>query len=136
MNFTHVGRVAVLPPGVATSLFVFETITAGGRDIEHITAVKDQWLSLWELNRSVAGAYSLTAEDFEYILSTFPVFARKHPEFYVYLLERVKEWKVDSRFNRPYAAAPREEPLKAAEGAEHFGNRAGSAQDKSGRRGS
>lgn len=45
------------------------------------------------MNRVVAEAYGLGPDDFEYILSTFPVFARKRPEFYAYLQERVKEWK-------------------------------------------
>jgi hypothetical protein len=49
--------------------------------------------AVWQANRAVAQAYGLTAEDLEHILSTFPVFARKRPAFYAYLLARVQEWK-------------------------------------------
>ncbi|CEK13067.1 hypothetical protein CWRG_00343, partial [Chthonomonas calidirosea] len=40
---------------------------------------------------------------FEYILSTFPVFARKRPEFYAYLQERVQEWKREVEGAKVYA---------------------------------
>jgi hypothetical protein len=36
--------------------------------------------------------WRVQAEGFAHILSTFPVFARKRPEFYTYLLEGVAEW--------------------------------------------
>ncbi|MEK6757120.1 MAG: hypothetical protein AABZ02_13285 [Bacteroidota bacterium] len=53
----------------------------------------------WRTGRSSAhflvGAarYRLTADEFAHILTTFPVFARKHPVFFAYLLARLKEWK-------------------------------------------
>lgn len=34
--------------------------------------------------------HGLTAEDLAHILSTFPVFTRKRPAFYAYLLARVQ----------------------------------------------
>lgn len=55
--------------------------------------VDDLHAQLWFSNRCIAEAYGLTPDDFEYILSTFPVFARKRPAFYAYLQERVQEWK-------------------------------------------
>jgi hypothetical protein len=38
----------------------------------------------------------LGAHDLEHILSTFPVFARKRPEFHAYLLARLAEWKEEA----------------------------------------
>lgn len=48
---------------------------------------------LLEGNLAVAKAYGLAPPDFEHILFAFPVFARKRPAFYAYLLERLAEWK-------------------------------------------
>ena len=50
---------------------------------------------------AVAQAYNLTPDDFEYILSTFPVFARKRPGFYAYLKERVRQWRVEAGGGAP-----------------------------------
>jgi hypothetical protein len=52
---------------------------------------------LAEANRAVAQAYGLGPDDLDYILTTFPVFARKRPAFYAYLQERVREWKREAR---------------------------------------
>lgn len=46
-------------------------------------------------------AYGLTADDFAHILFTFPVFARKRPAFYAYLLARVQEWKEEGDSDQP-----------------------------------
>jgi len=51
------------------------------------------WPVLMTSELAVAQAYNLTSDDFEYILSTFPVFARKRPEFYAYIREQVRKWK-------------------------------------------
>jgi|GEM_PF-390070 len=93
MNFTHVGRIAVLPPGEAYNLPALPTQSVIHDGISHISDLEDPWPSIWLVNRAVAEAYGLTPDDFEYILSTFPVFARKRPAFYAYLQERVQEWK-------------------------------------------
>jgi type I restriction enzyme S subunit len=68
--------------------------------IEHITDDKALWPALWAANRTVAEAYGLTAEDMAHILSTFPVFARKRPEFYAYLNDRVSEWNKESELKK------------------------------------
>lgn len=89
-----------LPPIPSTDpgrLPRFGTISVAGTGIEHVVALEEKWPLLWELNRSVAEAYGLRPEDFEHILSTFPVFARKRPAFYAYLLDRVGEWKEEQR---------------------------------------
>ena len=93
MNFTHVGRIAVLSPGEAYNLPALPTQSVIHDGISHISDLEDPWPSIWLVNRAVAEAYGLTPDDFGYILSTFPVFARKRPAFYAYLQERVQEWK-------------------------------------------
>jgi len=93
LNFTHVGRLSVLPPDVAYGLTTLAIRTVAGEPVEHITQLDNIWSSIWFANRAVAEAYGLTPDDFEYILSTFPVFARKRPEFYTYFQERVQNWK-------------------------------------------
>ena len=103
LNFTHVGRLAVLPPDVAYGLPTFATRSVAGEPIEHITEIDNVWSSIWLANRAVAEAYGLTPDDFEYILSTFPVFARKRPAFYAYLQERVQEWKREVEGAKVYA---------------------------------
>lgn len=40
-------------------------------------------------------SWGLDAADLDHILTAFPVFARKHPEFFVYLLQRLEEWKTE-----------------------------------------
>jgi hypothetical protein len=47
---------------------------------------------LAEANLIVAKGYQLEPADFEHILSSFPVFARKRPAFFAYLRERLAEW--------------------------------------------
>lgn len=48
---------------------------------------------LWDAKRAVAEAYGIGPDDFEHILSTFPGFARKRPEFFAYLQQRLEEWR-------------------------------------------
>lgn len=89
-----VSRVAVPRVADCRGIPVIETVSAGGaeppaRDERYFDAV-------WQANRAVAEAYGLNADDLAYILSTFPVFARKRPEFHAYLAARIEEWKAAS----------------------------------------
>jgi hypothetical protein len=54
----------------------------------------------WENERSLAEAYGLGPNDFEHILTTFPVFARKRPAFFAYLQQRLAEWKAGAPLER------------------------------------
>ncbi len=67
-------------------------------------------------------AHGLTAEDLAHILSTFPVFTRKRPAFYTYLLARVQEWKEesDTRSRRRYSFKPRLRDLAPSGGRGHL----------------
>ncbi|MBE7501883.1 MAG: hypothetical protein HS113_16580 [Verrucomicrobiales bacterium] len=51
--------------------------------------------SLWETEESVVKAYGLAASDFQHVLDSFPVFARKRPAFHRFLRERLAEWKAE-----------------------------------------
>lgn len=120
MNFTHVGRLAVLPPGEAPwDAVVVPTQSAAGTATTNMADIVQQWPSLWLANRAVAEAYGLGPDDFEHILSTFPVFARKRPAFFAYLLERLAEWKEEAAGRRArvrYPEAPARAELRVAEG--------------------
>ncbi|HEY2292357.1 MAG TPA: hypothetical protein VGM86_16795 [Thermoanaerobaculia bacterium] len=61
--------------------------------VTHITEYPDRWPHLWDLNRAVAEAYGLSADDFEHLLGAFPGMARKRKAFFAYLKERLEEWK-------------------------------------------
>jgi hypothetical protein len=93
LNFTHVTRVAVPPLSATGSLQEVDTFTVAGQDLDSTLARRELWETQWLANRGVAEAYGLGPDDFEHILSTFPVFARKRSAFYAYLQERVQEWK-------------------------------------------
>jgi hypothetical protein len=111
LNFYHMQRIGVPEPA---KIPVFVTYSAAGISITHISELKHVWDGLYQANRAVAEAYGLTPDDFEYILSTFPVFARKRPAFYAYLQERVQEWKREVEEARVYAM-PAAELARAAE---------------------
>jgi hypothetical protein len=93
VSFTYMLPMAVPPADVVNRLPVIETRFTWEAFLEHITEDESVWPSLWETNKSVAEAYGLTSTDFAHILSTLPVFARKRPKFFAYLLARVKKWK-------------------------------------------
>jgi len=93
-------------------------------DFDNISMKKEYWLLLWEMNRAVAEAYGISPDDFEYILSTFPVIARKRPEFYAYLHEMVREWKEEvggaGGKIKAYSVGESDELPKAAEQKESY----------------
>ena len=91
LTFYHLRALPVLLPSLLK-----EKQTSGVTSAYGMTSIyleQATWPAIWDINRAVAEAYGLTPDDFEYILSTFPVFARKRPAFYAYLQERVQEWK-------------------------------------------
>jgi len=93
LSFTYMSRVAVPQSAVVQRLPSVGTMSALTSGAQHVSDLMTIWDCVWSANRAVAEAYGLTPDDFEYILSTFLVFARKCPEFYAYLRERVSEWK-------------------------------------------
>ncbi len=110
LNVTYVSRVAVPRPAALRTLKPPGTASAAASSGAHPADSRPMWRPIWEANRAVAEAYGLGPEDFEHILSTFPVFARKRPEFFRYLCARVEDWKRELGLGRTsvsLAASPR-----------------------------
>lgn len=96
VSFTYMRPMPVPPADVANRLPRIPTQLAWEAGTKHITNKKDLWPLLWEANRAVAEAYGLSADDFEHVMASFPVFARKRPAFFAYLAERLKDWKAEA----------------------------------------
>lgn len=109
LSFTYLSRM----PTIRTAATWCKTESSARLGAQHVTEIRDSFDSLWLANRTVAEAYGLGPDDFEYILSTFPVFARKRPEFYAYLQERVEEWKREVEGAPVYAVPAPETRLPA-----------------------
>lgn len=107
--------VAVPRPDDLRNLQPIACFSQGGTP-HWVHEIKSQWELLLKIELAVAKAYGLTAEDFEHILATFPVFARKRPAFFAYLLARIKEWKeeTDTSRRRRYADQDAERALPQA----------------------
>lgn len=92
LSYTYLERAAVPRPGT------FSTALVPDLRLDRASIYDDRkcWNAVWESNRSIVDAYGLDASDFEYIISSFPLFAKKHPEFHTYLMSRLVEWKADA----------------------------------------
>ncbi len=90
LSFTYVARMPVV--NLSEDL-AFQTLSGGAGAREHITEFQATWPDLWEVNRAVAQAYGLGPDQFDNVLSGFPVFTRKRPQFHAHLLQRLDEWK-------------------------------------------
>jgi hypothetical protein len=95
VSFTYMRPMPVPPADVVNRLPRILTRLAWSAGIEHITENRDLWPLLWDANRAVAEAYGLNAADLDHILSAFPVFARKRPDFFAYLRQRLEGWKTE-----------------------------------------
>lgn len=93
---THLLRLAMISRDSIDEIPVIETISVYDDKLTNIYLNLRYFQKLWQLNRTVAEAYGLSPDNFEYILSTFPVFARKRPEFFKFISERINEWKKES----------------------------------------
>lgn len=97
LNWTYISRVVV--PRFEELKKVKDTESRRIEDMGEVQAMADHnasWPKLWISNKTVAQAYGMRANELENILSTFPVFARKRPEFFAYLKGKVEEWKAES----------------------------------------
>ncbi len=92
VSFTYIGSVAVPPAHVVNRLPKIPTLLAWESGVGHITDREDLWPTLWQLNRSVAEAYGLTAGDFSHILDSFPGVAKKRKEFFAFLKAKTLDW--------------------------------------------
>ena len=105
VSFTYLRPMPVPKVSLANRLPRLPTRLGWETGIRHVAEERDFWPRFWEANRAVAEAYGLSVADFEHILDSFPVFARKRVELSVYLHERLAEWKAEgeSRVGRSIA---------------------------------
>jgi hypothetical protein len=103
MNFTHVGKIAVLQPYSLASGAPILTRSASASAVPSMFDDSGKWSQLWHSERAVAEAYGLSPDEFKHILSTFPVLARKRPAFYAYLKQRIEDWKREVEGGKAYS---------------------------------
>ena len=90
VSFTYMLPIAVPLADIVNRLPHVPTELAWERGVEHITDIEELWPLLVQANLAVAEAYGLDPDDFTYMLSTFPVFARKRPGFYNFLQSQIQ----------------------------------------------
>jgi hypothetical protein len=90
LNWTYISRVAV--PALADCRAIPAVPTRSANGGADWMGDPGYFEAVWKANRAVAQAYGLTPEDLAHILGTFPVFARKRPEFMAFLRNRLSEW--------------------------------------------
>jgi len=93
VSFTYMLPMPVPPADVVNRLPAFNTRLAWEVGLEHITSDESLWPVLWDLNKAVAEACGLDAEDFSHVLIAFPGLARKRRKFMDFMEQRVREWK-------------------------------------------
>jgi hypothetical protein len=71
---------------------IINTIVAN-ESKDFIFSHRENWERLVDIEFAVCRIYELCPEDFEYILSTFPIFSCKWPLFVAYLNDRLRKWK-------------------------------------------
>jgi hypothetical protein len=87
VNWTYLSRVAVPVLADCRDIRVIETVSAADAEPpEHDDCYLE---TVWQANFAVAQAYGLILDDLAHILSTFSVFARKHPVFHAFLVAKV-----------------------------------------------
>ena len=94
LNLTHISRVAIPDlRQLERTLLLIKTISDAGLSRKHINAYPELWEDLWIANRAIAEAYGLSPEDFSYIISTFPLFAKKRPGLFDFIKSKILEWE-------------------------------------------
>mgnify|MGYP001328625884 CR=1 FL=1 len=112
MNFTHVSRAAVPSPERVAGLAPITTLSAAAHGIDHAFKLPDLWPAIASLNLAVAEAYGLTPDDLTYVLNTFPVLARKRPEFFAYLRSRIDSPRTGDERRSGTQASPTNQGLR------------------------
>ena len=92
LAFTYMRPLPVPRADIVERLPTIQTRLVWRDGTRHITDDSGHWEELWAVEKAVAEAYGLNAADFGHILSAFPVFARKRPDFFAFLRERLTGW--------------------------------------------
>jgi hypothetical protein len=87
VSLFHASRVAVPSVADCRDLPVIETLSAS--DNQPLERNKRHFEAVWQANLAVAQAYGISSKDLAHVLSTFPVFACKHPELHRFLLVKL-----------------------------------------------
>lgn len=93
VSFTYMRPMPVPPADVVNQLPTLPTLLAWEAGGAHVANREDLWPKLWEINRAVAEAYGLDAEDFRYLLDAFPGMAKKREPFVEHIRERLDGWR-------------------------------------------
>lgn len=93
LNWTYVSRVVAPSIFEARRIPILPTRSVSGTGISSIADDSDFFEALWLLNRAVAEAFGLSAEDFAHIFASFPVMVRKRPALTKYFRDRISEWR-------------------------------------------
>jgi hypothetical protein len=102
------------------ALIPIDTVVAS-ESPDYVVSHKERWTQIAHAEIAVCKMFGLKPADYEYILASFPIFARKQPEFSAYLQMRLADWKEEIRESlkqkaKPYPPAePSMEFPKAAE---------------------
>lgn len=95
VSLTHISRVAVPDPqSLLGNPALCAIQTSSYADSGRVNAAgSDAFNARWAAERAVAEAYGLEPNEFDYLLSSFPVFARKRPEFHAFLQTKLADWR-------------------------------------------
>lgn len=93
VSFTYMLPMPVPAVEVVNRLPMIDTRIAWQAGIGHITEDRPLWPALWEVNKAVAEAYGLDADDLTHILSAFPGLARKRMMFNEFIRSRLSGWR-------------------------------------------
>lgn len=96
VSFTYMRPMPVPQADFVAKLPTIGTRHAWAAGLSHITDDRSLWPRLWDINRAVAEAYGLGADDFEHILASFSGMSKKRKDFVAYLRARLEEWRVGS----------------------------------------
>lgn len=98
LNWTYAARVVTPSRSALETIPAFSTVNfADLPDTARSTALHRPFFeALWTTNKAVASAYGLRATDFDHILSSFPGFAKKRPQFVEFLKEKTSIWQAES----------------------------------------
>jgi hypothetical protein len=84
-------------PAVVAQLPGIETQLGWKTRYGNVCDDRDLWPVLWKANQAVAEAYGLGPAELGHIISTFPVYAKKHPEFHAFLQAQLANWAAERR---------------------------------------
>jgi hypothetical protein len=93
LAFTYLRPIAVPHADAVTGLPKVPTRFGWLGGARYASSGESGWELLWRAEWAVAKAYGLASDDLSHILDSFPVFARKRPEFMEFFRRKLKEMR-------------------------------------------